>query len=74
MTFLNITQLTRQGADLETKVEELTTINQELRQKNMESENRIRLQIESKDEEIQSLREEMRFLRQLVNGFVSSPV
>jgi integrase len=74
VTFLNITQLTRQGADLETKVEELTTINQELRQKNMENENRIRLQIESRDEEIQSLREEMRFLRQMVNRMVSSPV
>jgi integrase len=74
LTFLNITQLTRQGADLETKVEELTTINQELRQKNMENENRIRLQIESRDEEIQSLREEMRFLKQMVHRMIRSPV
>ena len=33
MTFLNIQQLNRQGADLDTKVEELQDINQVLREK-----------------------------------------
>ena len=33
MTFLNIQQLNRQGADLETKIEELQDINQVLREK-----------------------------------------
>ena len=33
MTFLNIQQLNRQGADLETKIEELKDINQVLREK-----------------------------------------
>jgi hypothetical protein len=33
LTFLNITQLNRQGADLETKIEELQDINQILREK-----------------------------------------
>ena len=33
MTFLNIQQLKRQGADLETKIEELKDINQVLREK-----------------------------------------
>ncbi len=59
LTFLNITQLNRQGADLEARLEELQTINQELRQKNIENDN-IRLQIEARDEEIQFLRSEMR--------------
>jgi TolA-binding protein len=36
LTFLNITQLTRQGADLETKIEELQDINQLLRYKQNE--------------------------------------
>jgi hypothetical protein len=33
MTFLNIHQLNRQGADLETKIEELQEVNQVLREK-----------------------------------------
>ena len=33
LTFLNIQQLNRQGADLETKIEELQDINQTLREK-----------------------------------------
>ena len=33
MTFLNIPQLERQGADLQTKIEELQEINQALREK-----------------------------------------
>ena len=33
LTFLNIQQLNRQGADLDTKVEELQDINQVLREK-----------------------------------------
>ena len=33
LTFLNIQQLNRQGADLETKIEELQDINQVLREK-----------------------------------------
>ena len=33
LTFLNIQQLKRQGADLETKIEELQDINQVLREK-----------------------------------------
>ena len=33
MTFLNIQQLNRQGADLETKIEELKDVNQVLREK-----------------------------------------
>lgn len=32
LTFLNITQLTRQGADLETKLEELQIINQSFKE------------------------------------------
>ena len=72
MTFLNITQLNRQGADLEAKMEELQTINQELRQKNLENDNKIRLQIEARDEEIQSLRSEMRFMKEIVGKMMSS--
>ena len=34
MTFLNVPQLERQGADLQTKIEELQIINQSLREKN----------------------------------------
>lgn len=60
LTFLKITQLNRQGADLEARLEEVQTINQELRQKNIENDNKIRLQIETRDEEIQFLRSEMR--------------
>ena len=33
MTFLNIHQLERQGADIQTKVEELEELNQSLRQR-----------------------------------------
>ena len=33
LTFLNIQQLNRQGADLETKIEELEDVNQVLREK-----------------------------------------
>ena len=33
LTFLNISQLKRQGADLETKIEELKDLNQVLREK-----------------------------------------
>ena len=33
MTFLNIYQLERQGADIQTKVEELEELNQSLRQR-----------------------------------------
>ena len=33
LTFLNVQQLKRQGADLETKIEELQDINQVLREK-----------------------------------------
>jgi hypothetical protein len=72
LTFLNITQLTRQGADLESKLEELQTKNQELIQKNIENDNRIRLQIEARDEEIQSLRSEMRSMKEIV-GKIMSP-
>ena len=73
LTFLNITQLTRQGADLESKLEELQAINQELRQKNIENDNKIRLQIEARDEEIQFLRSEMKSMREIVNTIISSP-
>ena len=73
LTFLNITQLSRQGADLESKLEELQTKNQELIQKNIENDNRIRLQIEARDEEIQSLRSEMRSMKEIVNKIMSSP-
>ena len=34
LTFLNVPQLERQGADLQTKIEELQIINQSLREKN----------------------------------------
>ena len=34
----------------------------------------IKAKLQEKDEQIKELREEMRFLRQLVNGIVSSPV
>ena len=34
MTFLNVPQLEDQGADLQTKIEELQIINQSLREKN----------------------------------------
>ena len=34
MTFLNVPQLEGQGADLQTKIEELQIINQSLREKN----------------------------------------
>ena len=34
MTFLNVPQLDGQGADLQTKIEELQIINQSLREKN----------------------------------------
>ena len=73
LTFLNITQLNRQGADLEAKLEELQTKNQELIQKNIENHNRIRLQIEARDEEIQSLRSEMRSMKEIVGKIMSSP-
>ena len=33
MTFLNVQQLERQGADIQTKVEELEEVNQSLRQR-----------------------------------------
>ena len=33
MTFLNVQQLNRQGANLETKIEELQDVNQTLREK-----------------------------------------
>ena len=72
LTFLNITQLTRQGADLESKLEELQTKNQELIQKNIENDNRIRLQIEARDEEIQSLKSEMRSMKEIVTKIISS--
>ena len=42
LTFLNITQLNRQGADLQTKIEELHDINQLLRNKQNEREEQIR--------------------------------
>ena len=35
LTFLNIPQLERQGADLQTKIEELQLINQSLRENDM---------------------------------------
>jgi hypothetical protein len=41
LTFLNIQQLKRQGADLETKIEELQDINQVLREKDKMKDNII---------------------------------
>ena len=61
LTFLNIQQLNRQGADLETKIEELQDINQLLRNKQNE-----------KEEQIKKLEESVGFLADKFNAFLAS--
>ena len=61
MTFLNIPQLNRQGADLETKIEELQDINQLLRNKQNE-----------REEQIKKLEESVAFLSDKFNAFLLS--
>ena len=61
LTFLNISQLNRQGADLETKIEELQDINQLLRYKQNE-----------KEEQIKKLEESVGFLADRFNAFLIS--
>ena len=61
MTFLNIPQLERQGADLQTKIEELQDINQLLRYKQNE-----------KEEQIKKLEESVAFLADKFNAFLAS--
>ena len=59
MTFLNIQQLNRQGADLETKIEELQDINQLLRNKHNE-----------REQQIKNLEESVAFLSDKFNAFL----
>ena len=59
LTFLNIQQLNRQGADLETKIEELQDINQLLRNKQNE-----------REEQIKNLEESVAFLSDKFNAFL----
>ncbi|MGI9009744.1 MAG: tyrosine-type recombinase/integrase [Nitrososphaeraceae archaeon] len=61
LTFLNISQLNRQGADLETKIEELQDINHLLRNKQNE-----------KEEQIKNLEESVKFLSDRFNVFLLS--
>ncbi len=61
LTFLNIPQLERQGADLQTKIEELQDINQLLRYKQNE-----------KEEQIKKLEESVAFLADRFNAFLTS--
>ncbi len=61
LTFLNIQQLNRQGADLETKIEELQDINQLLRNKQNE-----------REEQIKKLKESVAFLTDRFNAFLIS--
>ncbi len=61
MTFLNVPQLERQGADLSTKIEELEDINQLLRNKYNE-----------KEEQIKKLEESVSFLADKFNAFLAS--
>ena len=61
MTFLNVPQLNRQGADLETKIEELQDINQLLRNKQNE-----------REEQIKNLEESVAFLSDKFNAFLAS--
>ena len=61
LTFLNIQQLNRQGADLETKIEELQGINQLLTNKQNE-----------REEQIKNLEESVAFLSDKFNAFLIS--
>jgi integrase len=61
LTFLNVPQLERQGADLQTKIEELQDINQLLRNKYNE-----------KGEQIKKLEEAVAFLSDKFNAFLVS--
>jgi integrase len=61
LTFLNVPQLERQGADLQTKIEELQDINQLLRNKQNE-----------KGEQIKKLEEAVAFLSDKFNAFLVS--
>ena len=61
LTFLNLPQLERQGADLQTKIEELQDINQLLRYKQNE-----------KDGQIKKLEESVAFLADKFNAFLVS--
>ena len=61
LTFLNILQLNRQGADLETKIEELQDINHLLRNKQNE-----------REEQIKKLEESVSFLADKFNAFLLS--
>ncbi|MGI9011915.1 MAG: tyrosine-type recombinase/integrase [Nitrososphaeraceae archaeon] len=61
LTFLNIHQLNRQGADLETKIEELQDINHLLRNKQNE-----------KEEQMKKLEESVAFLSDKFNAFLLS--
>ncbi|HSF51082.1 MAG TPA: tyrosine-type recombinase/integrase [Nitrososphaeraceae archaeon] len=61
LTFLNVPQLERQGADLQTKIEELQDINQLLRNKQNE-----------KEEQIKKLEESVAFLADRFNAFLTS--
>ena len=61
LTFLNVPQLERQGADLQTKIEELQDINQLLRNKQNE-----------KEEQIKKLEESVAFLADRFNAFLAS--
>ncbi|MGE5634497.1 MAG: hypothetical protein ACM3VV_04650, partial [Deltaproteobacteria bacterium] len=61
LTFLNVPQLERQGADLQTKIEELQDINQLLRYKQNE-----------KEEQIKKLEESVAFLADRFNAFLTS--
>jgi hypothetical protein len=61
LTFLNVPQLERQGADLQTKIEELQDINQLLRNKYNE-----------KGEQIKKLEESVAFLADKFNAFLIS--
>jgi integrase len=61
LTFLNVPQLERQGADLQTKVEKLEDINQLLRNKYNE-----------KEEQIKKLEESVSFLSDRFNAFLLS--
>ena len=61
LTFLNVPQLERQGADLQTKIEELQDINQLLRYKQNE-----------KEEQIKKLEDSVAFLSNRFNAFLLS--
>jgi integrase len=61
LTFLNVPQLERQGADLSTKIEKLEDINQLLRNKYNE-----------KEEQIKNLEESVAFLSNKINAFLLS--